>query len=279
VEFFAAAAATPTVEQIGWAGFAWIAFSLTIFAYVGGRVFRTGGDAVDVSGYGWVELSVATMAAVVFGMFGYAQFVTPRAPAEKVEFTLTTLVVAGAMTLGFAGLVIVILRAWGRNIHQLFGLDRQPLWKAAIMAFVLLFAAFPIVGLGMLLTQQFSTGPDDLQDLVRFFRAPGDRAARIAVMVSAVVVAPMCEEMFFRGLIHGVVKRYGGLALAVVVNAGLFAFIHGNLPATGGLFALAVCLSLAYEFSGSLYVPIVMHACFNATQLVQMLFDPAAPKA
>jgi membrane protease YdiL (CAAX protease family) len=113
---------------------------------------------------------------------------------------------------------------------------------------------------------------------VKFFQGAGRERERLAVVISAVVIAPLSEELFFRGIIYGVAKKYGGVAAALIFNATLFAFIHGSLPAFGGLFILAACLTLAYEFSGSLYVPIVMHACFNASQLAQMFFDPVSPK-
>jgi membrane protease YdiL (CAAX protease family) len=280
VEFLAAAAAspaTPQVEQLDFADYAWVAFAAVVLGYLCRRVFRAGGDAVEVSGYGSVELGLALSLAFFYVSLGCLQFMAP--PAEtKTELTLSALLLFATMTVVFTAVVILVLKSRGRSLTLLFGLDRQPIWKACAIALVLTFAAFPVILVGSLLTQGFSTGPDDLQEIVKFFRGAGQGREKIAVALSAVIIAPVSEELFFRGLIYGVAKKYGGLAAAIIFNATLFAFIHGSLPAFGGLFALAACLTLAYEFSGTLYVPIVMHACFNATQLVQMLLDPAAPK-
>lgn len=279
MEFLSAAASSTasSAEQIDWVDYAWLAFAAVIFTYVCRRVFRAGGDAVEVSDLGPVELGLALMLAFFYVSLGVSQYVAPP-PVAKSELTFVSIVIFESMTVLFTVGVLLMLKSRGRNLTRLFGLDRQPIWKACGIGLLLTFAAFPIIVLGSLLTGSFSSGPDDLQELVKIFRGPGQGREKIAVVISAVLIAPLSEELFFRGLIYGVAKKYGGLAAALVFNAALFAFIHGSLPAFGGLFALAVCLTLAYEFSGSLYVPIAMHACFNATELVQMLLDPATPK-
>ena len=58
----------------------------------------------------------------------------------------------------------------------------------------------------------------------------------------------------------------------------LFAATHGSLSAFGGLFTLAVCLNIAYERTGSLLVPIVVHAMFNLTSLL-VLYGQAQTSA
>ena len=278
MEFLAAAAATaPPVEQLDWLDYAWITFAVVIFTYVGRRVFRVGGDAVEVSEYGPVEIGLAALVALIYLSLGLLQYLAPPAP-DDAKMTMSSLVAYAALIVTFTSVTVLTLTSRGRSLRVLFGLDRQPIWKAIAMALLLTFAAYPIVAVGAMLTQAFSKGPDDLQEIVKFFRGVGRDQEKLAVVISAVILAPLSEEFFFRGLIYGVAKKYGGLSAAMVFNAALFAFIHGSLPAFGGLFALAVCLTLAYELSGSLYVPIAMHACFNAAQLVQMFLDPATPK-
>ena len=271
------AAANAAAEQLDWMDFAWIAFSVAVFTYLVRRLLRPAGDAVDVSHYGRVETGLAIALTCWFIMQGTAQFLL--APStEKIQLTLRDLLVYELMIVVFTTVVVATIKSKGGNLGLLFGLGRQPLWKAFAIGCVLIFAAVPIVAAGMQLTQLFAKGPDDLQEIVKFFQAAGRERERVAVVVSAVIIAPISEELFFRGVIYGVTKKYGGLLAAIIFNASLFAFIHGSLPAFGGLFALAVCLTLAYEVSGSLYVPIVMHACFNAAQLAQMFFDPSTPK-
>ena len=91
--------------------------------------------------------------------------------------------------------------------------------------------------------------------------------------VSAVVLAPVLEETIFRGLVQtsllqsGIVRnRWTAIALAAVP----FAFIHSAVApphALPGLYALAVGLGWAYERWGSLWIPILMHALWNAANI------------
>ena len=57
----------------------------------------------------------------------------------------------------------------------------------------------------------------------------------------------------------------------VFFNAALFAAIHVNLPAFAPLFVLAVCLTLAYEWTGSIWVSMCMHSLFNLATVVNLL--------
>ena len=88
------------------------------------------------------------------------------------------------------------------------------------------------------------------------------------ILVSAVFIQPICEEFLFRGFFYGVWKQYLGPWRAGFFTCLLFAAFHASLAAFAGLFVLAVCLNIAYERTGSLLVPISMHAIFNLTSLV-----------
>jgi membrane protease YdiL (CAAX protease family) len=86
------------------------------------------------------------------------------------------------------------------------------------------------------------------------------------VMV-AVVLAPLVEELVFRGLLLPLLLRKTNTVTAVVIGGMVFALIHQNIAAVLPLFALATCMSVAYLAAGNLLVPIVMHATFNAVSL------------
>ncbi len=92
------------------------------------------------------------------------------------------------------------------------------------------------------------------------------------VFVLAVVIAPIFEEVIFRGLAYPALKqRWGAVPAAGLVSAA-FALTHLHLPSFGPLFVLGIGLCLAYEVSGSLLAPMVMHALFNAVNLSMLLY-------
>jgi membrane protease YdiL (CAAX protease family) len=92
----------------------------------------------------------------------------------------------------------------------------------------------------------------------------------VALWIGAAMIAPLAEEMFFRGILQnflsGATKKTG---LAVALSATAFAAVHFSQPhAVPALFFLGVLLSAAYVRTGRLYVPIVIHAAFNLKTLV-----------
>ncbi len=89
----------------------------------------------------------------------------------------------------------------------------------------------------------------------------------------AVILAPLAEEVFFRGLLQSMVRRYtGGAWPAIIISSAIFAAMHWATPqAIVPLFALAVVLGYNYEHTGRLYGPILIHALFNAVIIVDRL--------
>lgn len=108
------------------------------------------------------------------------------------------------------------------------------------------------------------------QLLVTVFAFEDDWLARIAFFCLAVVVAPIAEELFFRGVLYRFLKEKFGLSLAMLSSATLFAMVHGSLHAFLGLLVLGVLLSHVYEKSRDIRVPILFHAAFNLTSLLML---------
>lgn len=99
-----------------------------------------------------------------------------------------------------------------------------------------------------------------------------DRAGLLALSALVVIGAPLVEEIFFRGVLMGALKRLG-LAVAVVVSAVAFAFVHfGQLLAMPAFVVLGVVLGLLTLGRGRLGAAIVTHATFNAITMAVLLF-------
>jgi membrane protease YdiL (CAAX protease family) len=92
----------------------------------------------------------------------------------------------------------------------------------------------------------------------------------IALWIGAGVIAPIAEELFFRGLLQTYLVRILRSRWAAILAASIvFALVHWarpyHLPA---LAALALLIGYAYERTGSLLPPIVIHAAFNLKTLL-----------
>ncbi len=86
-------------------------------------------------------------------------------------------------------------------------------------------------------------------------------------LVAAGLVAPVSEEVFFRGLVQGSLRTHYGAPIAILTSAGLFALFH-LIPTTFlPVLVLGIGLSLLYHISGSLWPGILLHAGWNVVML------------
>lgn len=83
-------------------------------------------------------------------------------------------------------------------------------------------------------------------------------------IVAFVVVAPIAEELFFRGVAFNAWLREYGLRRALYGSALLFAVIHASVAAFLPILGLGLALAWVYRRTGSLASNIAMHATFNA---------------
>ncbi|MDE0942457.1 MAG: type II CAAX endopeptidase family protein [Alphaproteobacteria bacterium] len=85
----------------------------------------------------------------------------------------------------------------------------------------------------------------------------------LAMIMGVVLLAPLMEEMVFRGLLFGWLRHRFGIWNAAALAAVGHALLHFDLGAMPGLFALFFFLAWIYQYSGSLWVPVIIHAIHN----------------
>jgi membrane protease YdiL (CAAX protease family) len=176
--------------------------------------------------------------------------------------------------------VTLFLRARQIAVGRLFGLHSSRPFFIVKTGLSLILAALPLVFAASTLVQWIAGEELEPQEVVRYFSHAAEHAQWGRVILAAVfgvIVAPATEEFLFRGYFYGVLRRYLGVLPALILISALFASIHLSLPSFLPLFLLAGCLTLAYEATGSLWTPILMHACFNAIMLGAMYFKAAHP--
>lgn len=181
---------------------------------------------------------------------------------------------------GFVGIMTYGLIAWVRNrdVSRLFGL--RQLRVANIIVLSIIGGIFSLLLCGWIVGDfanrylESLFGELDLQEPVKMLRESESSVHLILAVVMACVAAPIVEEMLFRGYMYGTLRELTHPVFSAVIIGGLFAVVHGNLPALLPLWVFSLLLSFAYEATRCLWVPIGMHAFFNAANIVLMMTDP-----
>lgn len=111
-----------------------------------------------------------------------------------------------------------------------------------------------------------------MQPAVQAFLDAKDLKTILFFLFLACVVAPIWEEITFRGFLYPFLKSRMGNVLAVLISSLLFALLHQHAASFVPLTLLGACLALLYERTGSLTASIFLHSIFNsATCLVLLL--------
>jgi membrane protease YdiL (CAAX protease family) len=105
---------------------------------------------------------------------------------------------------------------------------------------------------------------------------------RLSVLVAAVVVAPVVEELFFR-LVLFESMRANRLPAPALLTSLAFALSHQSIAEIPSLLVLGLLLQHLRKTSGTLWQPIAVHAAFNGAAVLLLLLLPwqlqAAPPA
>lgn len=82
-------------------------------------------------------------------------------------------------------------------------------------------------------------------------------------LVSIIILIPICEEIVFRGVIFGYLKKRYNLVVSLIIQALAFAFMHGNIVQGIYTFILGLVLGIIYIYTNSLYGSMLMHIIYN----------------
>jgi uncharacterized protein len=173
------------------------------------------------------------------------------------------LLIQGAFILG-----VTCFLAWV-SIKRLrasdFGLRRSRFWPAVGWS-ALLFVAFLVASL----VYAAVLGIDESDDLAQQLGAGESTLSTIVVALLVVLVAPIVEEIFFRGFLFATLWRHLGWVAGAVISGLIFGFVHAGgtewhfIPA---LAAFGFLLAALYRATGSILPCIGLHALNNGLAL------------
>ncbi|MCK5801023.1 MAG: CPBP family intramembrane metalloprotease, partial [Deltaproteobacteria bacterium] len=105
--------------------------------------------------------------------------------------------------------------------------------------------------------------------------SPGARGAidpgTAALVLHVALLAPVAEELAFRGLLYRGLRQITRPFPAAIVAALIFALMHGHLGQSAWALGLGLLLAFAYEQTRSLLAPILVHALFNAVPVAMAI--------
>lgn len=202
---------------------------------------------------------VGWMGAVSLAGFGSALAISAGAGEGS---SVSRLMGQVGLWIGFATTAVVARRRFDSGRFRGFGFTiafpdaaRSALIGVAVQLLVVPGIYLPLVAAGVDLDV---SGPAEslFSDVSSF--------EKIAIAVGVIAVAPVTEELLFRGVLLGGMVRRIGHRSAVWVSAIVFAASHFQLVQFPALLAIGLTLAWLAQRTGGLAAPIWAHAAFNA---------------
>jgi membrane protease YdiL (CAAX protease family) len=251
-----------------------VGLSGAIYLHIFRRVYREHHGKVVANSFGRVDAYLAIGCITIFAVQCLQNFRPGQTVAPSTINTGLLVVVQLGFWMFVIGTILFSFLLRRMRPAELFGFDRLEFGKVFLWGAGLLVAALPLIFASSVLISSLLhlNAEDDSQPIVQLFEGIADPAKKIPIILLAVVIAPLAEEFVFRGFLYGVAKRFAGATPALAFTGIAFALVHVHLPSLLPLFLLACILTFAYELTGSLLVPMAMHALFNAITLVGVFF-------
>jgi membrane protease YdiL (CAAX protease family) len=202
---------------------------------------------------GWLCIVGAMTAA------GYAARAAGGEPDRDVLYKGST---AAAQAVIYLIILAIVLAIAGGD-RSFLGLRRPASWGRSIALAIGVLVAIYVVG--TVIDQYLDPGKE--QGLTPIRWEPEHAGAYAANFFVIAVMAPVVEELTYRGLGYGVLAKYG-TALAIVGTALAFGLSHGLLEGLPVLVAFGIGLAYLRSRTDSVYPGMLVHGTFNAIALV-----------
>jgi len=183
--------------------------------------------------------------------------------------SMEQMIVAEAAALLF---IWVFLRIQHLSWSEAFGLANRR--RQAIVLGVLLACFFLPLGDGLQwasakVMESLKLQPQE-QQAVHALRVASTWSHRLLLAMLALLLAPVLEEVAFRGVLYPAIKQAGFPRLALWTVSVIFASVHANMATFIPLLVLALLLTWLYERTDNLLAPITAHALFNVFNFAKL---------
>jgi membrane protease YdiL (CAAX protease family) len=202
---------------------------------------------------------------LVIAAIGYAGQASDSEVPDDFVYKYSAAILGLVQFAVFFGLLLLIVK--GLQKRELFGLHRPASWPRAIVytvgglvaVFILSGALSPFLDAG----EEQGIVPEDWD--------PDRIGAFLAFGAVATFVAPVVEELTFRGVGFSLLAPYGPW-VAIVTTGVLFGVWHGLIVALPVLAAFGIVLGWLRHATGSVYPCIAAHAIFNGIAIASVPF-------
>lgn len=228
-----------------------------------------GGGAVGGERWGLVEAAVVVVAVLSLRIALEAVSGLPVVRGLTSGGAMLARAAAqGVYYLAQAALLVYLALRRGRGVVAAFGLDRAPGWRAWPAALGVMLGAWSFALLYRAIALGAGWRPPGTEGPTLLTLFGTDAAGMALTVLSTGLVAPVVEELAFRGVALGSLLERWPVGISVVVAAVVFALLHGSAWQFAPMLVLGLGLGWLAARHRSLWPALAAHAGYNIVLVV-----------
>ena len=236
------------------------------------RPLKRGGNGSAESVIKWNALdgliSIVFLVVLLVGIyFGTLKLITVLNVKNLIDLNISSIdnltfsIFYGIQVLLMLGVVWFFAIFWRRSSLKDLGFRYYSIIKTiwyTFLALVLIFLVSFIYVFVLKSVFGIEAPPSKIDELVQ----SGNISGNILIAVTA-VVAPFCEEIYFRGFLYSAFKKNFGVTLGLLISSLLFAAAHLELYSFIPIMVIGWILAYIYEKTKSIFTVIFLHSAYN----------------
>lgn len=219
-------------------------------------------------------LSVIVLVALLVGIYFATAFILRK--VDEATFlnissinNLSFSILYGIQVLLMVGVVWFFAIYWRGSVLRDLGIRYYSIIKTIWYTFIALIGIFVFSFLYVLVMDMvfgIESSPSKIEELVR-----NRSISNTILLIVTAVVAPFCEELYFRGFLYSAFKKNLGVNMALFLSSLLFALAHLEIYSFIPIMVIGWVLAYIYEKTRSLLPVIFLHASYNLISILILL--------
>ena len=228
--------------------------------------------------WNWIDglISVVFLVAILTGIyFGTSKLISVLNGKQLLNLNISNInnltfsIFYGVQVLLMLGVVWFFAIYWRRSGLRDLGFRYYSIAKTIWYTFLSLILIFLVSFIYVIILQKvfgIEAPGSKIDELVR----SGNVSGTILIVVTA-VIAPLCEEVYFRGFLYPAFRKSFGVVIGIFLSSVVFAAAHLDLFSFFPIMVIGWILAFMYEKTKSIFPVIFLHSIYNLTLILILL--------
>ena len=217
----------------------------------------------------WGLIDIIVVYLAITGTAVVAVMYPPLTGLSEIQFFIYLFAVQFFATVFFVCLFAVFLRKGKLGDLGLRTATFSTYWHYGIKGGFLLVIMVLLMGLVL----QYFQPQMEMQEIEEVLRSATYWPDILAIVLAGTIMAPIGEELFYRGMIYPVFRKHLGPVWGAITAGLIFGLAHMDLWRAIPLAIGGAALCYLYEKSGTIFAPMLAHAVWNGTMFALVFLN------